>query len=86
MAEADDTRPNQKGDETLQDSDEDEIFYDARFPAEEEAVRRNLLRAILAHISALTSIIGALKSIQHPKIRGQQAFHVCALFGSHILL
>jgi hypothetical protein len=46
MADTDETRPDRKGDETLQDSDEEEIFYDARFPAEEEAVRQNLHRAI----------------------------------------
>jgi hypothetical protein len=39
MAGTDKITPDQKGEETLQDSDEDDVFYDARFSAEEEAVR-----------------------------------------------
>lgn len=39
--------PDPKGDETLQDSDGEDIFYDARFSAEEEAVREFLQPAFL---------------------------------------
>src|SRR5262245_56487927 len=45
MPDTDKVKTDTEGDKPLEDSDEEEIFYDARFSAEEEAVRATLLSA-----------------------------------------